>query len=529
MESEIITIKNKPDDWPANDIECQLENIKNQIEEFKKNPNYKNKEVLVSLVSDYDLNQRSAIGLFRTTEYEVAIINSLFMEAYLLQLNSLKVYLYELVSCKTRMQKILSWFPEANLDLEVKEFEGLFPQLKLHYLTYQKFTVEKSKSYAEQLIEIVEEILEISMQQEEKSQKEEIIDNTTKAYISLINDISYFRCVKRTKIWAFNYEEIYKLYKMAAKLIKLNGDLPTKRPLKGVLMTSISNYILKSRNNYNEDYICKYISSEVAKQSISNHQIWMSIIERLNDEREQKIVPELFKETGWINYSWIKDIDFSAKRIYYVSSFCKSLNNSEMIKNYGECIYGYKDDRIAEIIAPILYYNKKFPKKFPVFSQVITFDVIYDRKQAKEELKFLCSVIDCFEMKDEEKKIFLEEILQYWILSVKDSKWEHERERRYVLFMYDSYDYEEIDLSDSRFLKLKTSLFIEPDFILGKNPVKEYINMMVDNKRKAISMKPYLFCKDCFNRDFDVILGVNNINICPICGSKNVKKEEPHT
>lgn len=529
MKVEFETVGNKPDKWPANAIECQLDNIQKQMEMFKKNPNYKNKEVLISLVNDYDLNQRSAIGLFRTTEYEVAIINSLFVESYLLQFNSLKVYLYELVSLKTRMQKILSWFPEASRDIEVKEFLGLFPQLKLHYLAYQKFTVENNKSYAEQLIEVVEGILDISDQSENIKEKEEIIYDITKAYISLINDISYFRCVKRTKIWAFTHEEIYKIYKLVAKLAKINGDLPTKRPLKGVLMTSISNYILKSRNNYNEDYICKYISSEVAKQSISNHQIWMSIIERLNDEREQKVIPELFKETEWIDYSWVKDIDFSAKRNYYVSSFCKSLNNTDMMKNYGECVYGYKDDRIAEIIAPILYYNKKSEKRIPVFSQVIAFDVIYNIDEAKEELKFLCSIIDCFDMKNEEKKIFLEEILQYWILSVKDPKWKYERERRYVLFMYDNYDYEEIDLSDSRFLKLKTSLFIEPDFILGKNPVKWYIKMMVDNKRKAISMKQYLFCEECFNRDFDIVAGNNNINKCPICGSKNIKKEEPHS
>ena len=118
------------------------------------------------------------------------------------------------------------------------------------------------------------------------------------------------------------------------------------------------------------------------------------------------MIPELFKETEWIDYSWVKDIDFSAKRNYYVSSFCKSLNNTDMMKNYGECVYGYKDDRIAEIIAPILYYNKKSENRIPVFSQVIAFDVIYNIDEAKEELKFLCSIIDCFDMKNEEKKIF---------------------------------------------------------------------------------------------------------------------------
>ena len=45
-------------------------------------------------------------------------------------------------------------------------FEGLFPQLKLYYLTYQKFTVEKNKNYAEQLIEVVENIVQYSKDNE---------------------------------------------------------------------------------------------------------------------------------------------------------------------------------------------------------------------------------------------------------------------------------------------------------------------------------------------------------------------------
>lgn len=34
----------KPSDWPANAIECGLENIYNQVERFMEEPNYKNKE-----------------------------------------------------------------------------------------------------------------------------------------------------------------------------------------------------------------------------------------------------------------------------------------------------------------------------------------------------------------------------------------------------------------------------------------------------------------------------------------------------
>lgn len=521
MNFEVNTVVDKPEDWPANAIECQLENIRTQLERFKEEPNYKNKEVLISLVSDYDLNQRSTLGLFRTTEYEVACINSLFIDSLMHQFNTLKTYLYELVGYKTRMQKIASWFPEGNTTLEVKEFEGLFPQLKLYYFTYQKFTVEKNKNYAEQLVEVIEDMIKYSQDNDSEDVFQEMVASITNAYISLLNDISYFRCKKRTRILAFSRDEIYMLFQLAAKLIRLNGDSPVVRPLKGVLMTSISNYILKSRNDYNEDYVCKYISAEVAEKSISNHQIWMSIIENLNDNREQRVVPELFEENGWNRYSWAKNIDFEPKRKYYVSSFCKSMNDSEMSKEYGACIYGYKDDRMAEVLAPIMFWNKR-SEKIPVFTQVVAFDVIYNREEAKKEIEFLCSIIDCFDMNDTDKTKFLEEILQYWILSVKDSKWSHEQERRYVLFMYDDYDYNEVDTSDPKFLKLKTSLFIEPDFILGHNPVKDYIRMMVDDKRYAISMKPYMFCQNCLNRDFDIIAGYEKANICPICGSKDV-------
>lgn len=146
MDYELKETSKRPKDWPANAIEYQLDNIQNQIERFKRNPSYKNKEVLLSLVSDYDLNQRLMLGLFRTTEYEVACINALFVDAHIHQFNGLKTYLYELLGNKARMQKIASWFPERNTPLEIKEFQALFPQLKLYYISYLQFTVKKIKT-----------------------------------------------------------------------------------------------------------------------------------------------------------------------------------------------------------------------------------------------------------------------------------------------------------------------------------------------------------------------------------------------
>ena len=131
----------------------------------------------------------------------------------------------------------------------------------------------------------------------------------------------------------------------------------------------------------------------------------------------------------------------------------------------------------------------------------------------------MSSIIDMLNLKPQEKKEFLEEILQYWILSVKDKKWSYERERRYVLFLYDKANYIELDKSDERFVKLKTSLLVLPDFILGDNPSKPYLRRMIDNKRGVLSTKDYMFCSDCYSCEFDAVHAEHRR--CPICGSKN--------
>ena len=107
-------------------------------------------------------------------------------------------------------------------------------------------------------------------------------------------------------------------------------------------------------------------------------------------------------------------------------------------------------------------------------------------------------------------------------MSVKDKKWSYERERRYVLFLYDEYDYTELDRKEDRFLKLKSSLLISPDFILGDNPKKEILRSYNWNKRNALNTKDYIFCSNCFSCEFDLLY--DNIDKCPICNSSNIQK-----
>lgn len=44
--------------------------------------------------------------------------------------------------------------------------------------------------------------------------------------------------------------------------------------------------------------------------------------------------------------------------------------------------------------------------KRPYIAQVITFDVLYDIEEAKTELQYLFSVIDMFDLSDNNKKMF---------------------------------------------------------------------------------------------------------------------------
>lgn len=82
-----------------------------------------------------------------------------------------------------------------------------------------------------------------------------------------------------------------------------------------------------------------------------------------------------------------------------------------MKKKYGECVYGYKNDRLVELLAPIHLRHNEEEQTYPAFSQVIAFDVLYDKEMAKEEILFLCKIISLFKIDDSEKHDFLEEII----------------------------------------------------------------------------------------------------------------------
>ncbi len=518
--------KAKPDKWPANGREGELQAIDDAIIAFDNNPNYLTKERLISLLNYYDTNQSSNLGIQRVTDYEVTLINSLYLWGLIRQLPSLHCFLLHTVGRATEMQKqaaLIKWSMGIETEPWIREYEKcLVTPIKLYYCAYQDYIIKNDKPFAEQIIETIKHEIEgINCSALSDNVKRQARFEISKGYTLLLVDISFFYSNKNERLWQFTREELLRLFSFEAELFMLTDQQASRRPLQSELITQISNYILKSRYDYNSDYICKYVSEDVAKKSVINHEIWMKSIEKLNDKNEGDVVRDIFSNREWIEVDWVGELQFNRTRQYYVSSFSKTFDNNDMKEEYGSVVYGYKGDKIADLISPLFYENptdlsanEKANKEIK-FSLVTCFDMLYDVEELKKELNYLFSVIDVFFADKANKNEFLNTILQYWILSAKEPKWEPERERRYVIFLYDSYIYPEMKIEDG-YHKIKTSLFLYPDFLLGPHRKKEAIISCITSKKWSLSHKPYLYCHNCLNRDYDAA-AIGETMYCPIC------------
>ena len=428
----------KPKDWPINDRERFLDEIVRLLRSYNAHPSYITKDALVDLSCNYDYRQKPILGMCRVTDYEVMLINSIYMEASHYFFWFLKSRLYEIVADVALTEKF-RYMGEAMIQgSKTKRFEPigayrrLVKQLWLFYFAYQEYIFCKGGRLSKYLIRNVRYLYECD------SLKERMREIAI-TFSLMLTDISFMRGTPNEREIQFDRKELASLFSEESKLIALSGLSPVVSPLLGILNVQISNYILRSRNGYHDGVSYKCIHTTDAKKSWGNGQLWIRKTELLNDGRESACLRELLGELSKMDYVWLKKIALKPTRRYWVSSFTKRLPSEEFKNGYGHAVYGFKGDRAAELIAPLMKRhwvrsdgNDSYDDY--VLSQVVCMDVIYDKVKAKSELKFLCSIVDQFKMSVAEKQTFLEEILQYWMLSVKDPKWKEENERRYVLF-----------------------------------------------------------------------------------------------
>jgi hypothetical protein len=140
----------------------------------------------------------------------------------------------------------------------------------------------------------------------------------------------------------------------------------------------------------------------------------------------------------------------------------------------------------------------------------------------KDEINYLCSIIDLFNVDEGVKKEFLNIIIQYWPYSVKDKRWEYEKERRYEIILFDDYEYLDQKIEDG-FLKQKTTLLKYPDLALKNHMYHSVIKYNRMEKLNSLAVKDYVFCRSCLNSDFDSVMGYEEgKNNCIVCGSSKL-------
>lgn len=502
---------NKPIDWPRNNGEANLDLISQAVERFKRDPNYKNKEILLSLVDATDPNEIDERGVITFSDYEVSVINRLYLNAIKLGCESIKLYLYGYIARKTRLYKFVNYLGVATTgepSFYIKEFFGLTNALKLFYLCYAQFNILKEKEFSEYLEGITKKAFYS-------------VDGKTKSIICssftmLLYDLSFANSSSVFPYLSFNRKSIKSLFQLCAQLNKSVNSKANEHPLYGTLKIAIRQWILKSRN-YNRGYIYKSISIKNIMSAYSNNQIWMSEISKLNDKREQKVIKELFAKKSWLTYDWAKRIKMCELKNSFVCSFSTQIPTSNMKKEYGSVTLGYKSDRIANLLAPTIIINDQ-----PYFAQTVWYDVIYDREVVKSEINYLCDIINAFDLSDREKERFFEEILVYWYLSIKDKRWATENERRYQIFMNNNNEYKEIVIED-HYLKMHSSLYTYPDFIFTENEtVKNKAAIFRKDKSISLMSKDYFFCNNCLQTNC-VQSKITEEKTCPVCGSKNVQ------
>ena len=513
------TIK-EPEDWPQNEREARLSNVLNAVEKFIEDPSYRNKEVMISLITISDVNEYTARGLLRVSDYEVAILNQLYVYATFMCFNSLKLFVYNEIAYTIQNINVICKIPEHEMKVD-DYFQNYFymdTTLKIFMYAFHYFNYYKEKSLANEIINVVKDLKKLTKNDNQ-------LKIVSDCYNILLLDLSHHTTIKSLFLPEFSRREIKKLFQFAFEMIKETKQNILKRPLKGTFKIMISNWILRARHNYSGNYFYKCMSDTAALSSFINHEIWMRNIKSLNDEREGQLLQDVFAINDWIKFDWAKNIKPKLTHKYYVNCFSRNMPNDEMLDEYGKNIYGFKTDKIADEISPVIVDTKY---KIPKFGQVVCFDVLYSKTEIKKEVNFLLSIINKMLINDEEKSMFAQEILEYWMYSVKDAKWKKEKERRYQLFLYQNYDYCDLKEEDG-FLKIKTGLFLYPDFINRDNINYFKVKGNVFDKYYAISVKEFVQCNDCLNLDYDFVANSYNKETytCKICGSSNHKKIDP--
>lgn len=474
----------KPSDWPCMNLrEKKIDLVWNSVRQYYHCPSPVYRDIMLRNAFCYKREDLPSLGRYRISEYEAKLLIRIYQAGCCFNSSTLRLFAYHaIIEWVDDDQYYNEWNKSQPISQMVvtvsRQMAEYLPlQLQLFYKVYdamrddwaqRRFAVLLNKSCREKL---------------ESAQTEEELFRIEHAIVSLLYDISGNEASERDEVISISKEELWPLLELEAEIFKRRRQSIIERPLKGTLMIQLSNFILRMRRKEWSDFAYKYISSKNLEIACGNKQLWLGDIRDLNDKFEGAVAKEVMNDLKEVLPEWVDDVTFDYDKKFYVACYSRSVNLIELGDRYGDCILGYYGDRLVDYLGPVYWQEEEWNtpngvtiEVYPVMSQVVAFDVIYDRAEAKDELRYLVKCIDMIGNTPKEKKDFLGEILQYWKLSFKDAfsrdgnnvNWMVERERRYVIFYHDGFDYRGsmIDSKDRK-LKFETTIICAPDFILG--------------------------------------------------------------
>ena len=138
------------------------------------------------------------------------------------------------------------------------------------------------------------------------SANKETLFELIQASNTLLYDLSYIINTPKLAILNFTRDELFKIFDVLINLWNKNNINPSKRPLRGVYVFSVANWILKSRNNYKNTLIYKCMPNDACNKTFVNKQVWMRNIKDLNDKRESIPFSSLLANKTWIEKRWAR-------------------------------------------------------------------------------------------------------------------------------------------------------------------------------------------------------------------------------
>lgn len=495
----------------CNRLEAKVEEILLTVKDFFKNPTHDKKETILRHVAQTSVSETDLRGVVVAYSDRFSLVLSLlYLYGYYMRFPELKLYVYRcLVHVAITEHALEILHDQLNIDVPKYVPNDIVYNLYIYYWAYRWFRYSYETDNVDTIyIALFDVANSIISNAKDKSQKIAVFSSVMQIIYDLALTTGYdeIDCYH-----SYTSSDISLIFSNLAEWIKeCPGLIGYPWPFFTRLSVILASMVTRLRNKLDNFPVVKYISDINLGASFSNKQVWLHEMDKLNDSREGKVLEEILSEKE-ISYPWQKLLKLDIR--CYVGCFSRNVNTAQM-KMYGNNGLSYKNDNIATKLAPISIDDNDYP----VLARVLSYDVSYSKETVRNELRYVSELIEKLPIDDDLKALLFTMYVKRVQYSAKDSAWEQEQERRYVIEMYDEPKFIDATVEDG-FIKIDTLLYLRPDFLLSCSDCFHYSfeKEAIAHIKKDVTV-PCSLCMDCLELNFNV-----SEKTCRQCGSTNIQ------